>query len=149
MQVSRHLAAIAVLAGTVAGTAAFTQPASAASAAATYNGVCGSGYKVVNSAPIGSSGTVFLTYNSSNGKNCVVTIRNTSGSPQYMFAYLGVSGTGDAQVDEGSYRSYAGPVYVYGRGVCLDWAGGIANQETWTYGSNCAALKAQRVTVGW
>ncbi|QKV96596.1 spore-associated protein A [Streptomyces sp. NA02950] len=148
MKISRGIAATAVLASAVAGTAALAPQASAATRAA-YNGACGSGYKVVNSAPIGSKGTVFLTYNSAKGKNCVVTVRNSAGSPVSMFAYLYAQGASESVEDSGLYRSYAGPVYTYGRGKCVDWAGGIDNQSTWTYGSNCGSLKAYRVTKGW
>ncbi|MET7764507.1 spore-associated protein A [Streptomyces sp. NPDC005336] len=148
MKFSRGMAAAAVLASAVAGTVALTPQASAATKAA-YNGVCGSGYKVVNSAPIGTKGTVFLTYNSAKGKNCVVTVRNTAGKPVPMFAYLYVQGADESAEDGGAYTTYAGPVYGNGRGKCVDWAGGIDNQSTWTYGSNCGALTAHRVTKGW
>lgn len=149
MNLSRRIAATAVLAtAAIAGTVAITPQASAA-ATATYNGVCGTGYKVVNSAPIGSKGTVFLTYNSAKGKNCVVTVRNATGKPVPMFAYLYVQGADESAEDGGAYTSYAGPVYGDGRGKCVDWAGGIENQSTWTYGSNCGSLTAHRVTKGW
>ncbi|MCM3804663.1 spore-associated protein A [Streptomyces sp. DR7-3] len=149
MNLSRRMAATAVLAtAAIAGTVAITPQASAA-ATATYNGVCGTGYKVVNSAPIGSKGTVFLTYNSAKGKNCVVTVRNATGKPVPMFAYLYVQGADQSAEDGGAYTSYAGPVYGDGRGKCVDWAGGIENQSTWTYGSNCGSLTAHRVTKGW
>ncbi|WP_043486288.1 MULTISPECIES: hypothetical protein [Streptomyces] len=147
MKLSRHMAATAVLASAVAGTAALAPQATAATRAA-YNGVCGSGYKVVNSAPIGQKGTVYLTYNSAKGKNCVVTVRNTTGAPLPMFAYL-YAYDGAYQEDVGDYTSYAGPVYVEARGKCVDWAGGIDNQATWTYGSNCGSLTEHRVTKGW
>ncbi|MFE1959258.1 spore-associated protein A [Streptomyces sp. NPDC059479] len=152
MRKSRRAAVVVALAALAAGSTAtvMAQPAAAAPAAASaqvaYNGVCGSGYSVVNWADIGKQGTVYLTYNSGSGKNCVVTIRKTSGSPVYMFSYVGVPATGEAHVDGDYYYSYAGPVYAYGRGLCVDWAGGISNQETWTYGSNCGALVATRVT---
>ncbi|MEU3186829.1 spore-associated protein A [Streptomyces sp. NPDC006923] len=143
------MAALATLAAASSATV-LAQPAAAAPAAASaqaaYNGACGSGYSVVNSADIGKQGTVYLTYNSRNGQNCVVTIRKTSGAPVYMFSYVSVSATGEAQYDGDYYYSYAGPVYAYGRGLCVDWAGGIGNQETWTYASNCGALSATRVT---
>lgn len=151
MRKSRRAAASVALAALAVGgtTTVMAQPAAAAPAAAAaqaaYNGACGTGYKVVNSADIGQQGTVFLTYNSKNGYNCVVTVRKTSGSPVYMFAYLGVGSTGEGQYDGDYYRSYAGPVYSFGRGLCVDWGGGINNQETWTYGSNCGSLVATRV----
>lgn len=151
MMISRKfaMAAVAVAAST-AGLLASAPQAGAMAAAATYNGECGSGYGQVNSAPIGTQGTVFLTYNASNGKNCVVTKRNTVGSTKvYMFSYLYVPDTGEGAVDQGQYYSYAGPVYAYGKGMCVDWAGGITNQETWTYNSNCASLAEHRVTKGW
>ncbi|MFI0816496.1 spore-associated protein A [Streptomyces sp. NPDC021098] len=148
MKISRYVAATAVLASAVAGSVVLAPSASAATKAA-YNGACGSGYKVVNSAPIGTQGTVFLTYNSAKGKNCVVTVRNSAGAKKNMFAYLYVNGADEPQQDSGLYTSYAGPIYDYGRGKCIDWAGGIENQSTYTYGSNCGSLTAHRVTKGW
>ncbi|MFJ2650951.1 spore-associated protein A [Streptomyces sp. NPDC087420] len=152
MRKSRRAAmAAALTALALAGTTvALTQPASAAPAAAgpqaAYNGVCGAGYNVVNWADIAKQGTVYLTYNAKTGKNCAVTIRKTSGSPVYVFTSVSVPDTYDSASDAGDYRSYAGPVYVYGKGYCVDWAGGITNQGTWTYGSNCGARVATRVT---
>ncbi|MER7721802.1 spore-associated protein [Streptomyces flaveolus] len=140
------LAAAALVAVSVGGTTALAAPASAA-ASVTPGAVCGSGYKTVNSAPIGSRGTVYLTYNSSNGKNCVVTIRNTVGAAVDMFAYLYVPDTGQGDGDYGTYTSYAGPVYAYGKGHCVDWGGSIGSVSVQVTGSNCAALKEHRITT--
>ncbi|MER7194408.1 spore-associated protein [Streptomyces flaveolus] len=140
------LAAAALVAVSVGGTTALAAPASAA-ASVTPGTVCGSGYKTVNSAPIGSRGTVYLTYNSSNGKNCVVTIRNTVGSAVDMSAYLYVPDTDQGDGDYGTYTSYAGPVYAYGKGHCVDWGGSIGSVSVQVTGSNCAALKEHRVTT--
>jgi hypothetical protein len=140
------LAAAALVAVSVGGTTALAAPASAA-ASVTPGTVCGSGYKTVNSAPIGSRGTVYLTYNSSNGKNCVVTIRNTVGAAVDMSAYLYVPDTDQGDGDYGTYTSYAGPVYAYGKGHCVDWGGSIGSVSVQVTGSNCAALKEHRVTT--
>ncbi|MEV6056532.1 spore-associated protein A [Streptomyces sp. NPDC052107] len=141
--VSAALAALAVPAGLLV-----TAPT--ASAAAAYNGVCGSGYGVVNKAPIADVGMVYLTYNSKTGKNCVVTQRNTAGSPIYMVAYLNVVGRpeSEAAVDEGEYRSYAGPVYKYAPGVCVEWGGVIGNWQTFNASSNCGRMAAQTIYAG-
>ncbi|MGK5498805.1 spore-associated protein A [Streptomyces sp. URMC 125] len=148
MRISRRAAAAAAVSVAAAGCLAVSAPQAAAAAA--YGGECGRGYGVVNSAPIGTKGTVFLTYNPSSGYNCVVTKRTTTGStPVYMFSHLQVPETGDWDEDSGTYYSYAGPVYAYGKGMCVDWAGGIANQSTWTYGSNCGSFAEHRVTRGW
>ncbi|MFC9910307.1 hypothetical protein [Streptomyces sp. NPDC059862] len=77
-------------------------------------------------------GTVFLTYNSSNGYNCAVAIRDTPdySAPEYMGVRL--ERTGDiysAKTDGGNYTTYAGPVYVYGVGSCMDWNGVIVKNN--------------------
>ncbi|MFG2191528.1 spore-associated protein A [Streptomyces sp. NPDC048639] len=137
--------ATALTAAATAGAALLaTAPTASAAATAAYNGVCGSGYKVVNSSPVGGVGTVYLTYNATTGKNCVVTLRNTTGSPMYIVAYLGVldDGASEPVMDEGEYRSYAGPVYAYGRGLCVEWGGVIGTWETFNTGSNCGKRAA-------
>jgi hypothetical protein len=96
--------------------------------AAGYNGGCGAGYKVVRSMHTGGgspSGSSYLTYNSSNGYNCVVTIRDGSGSAIPLYAMVQNANTGAKSSDFGWYGKYAGPVYVYGRGSCVNWAGGV------------------------
>ncbi|MFF4797861.1 spore-associated protein A [Streptomyces sp. NPDC001351] len=130
MNLSRHAttaAALTVLA--LGGTVAATAPASAATtkaAAASYNGACGAGYKVIDSTPVGNSGKVFLTWNESTGKNCAVTIRNTPGAKIHMEVTLGALDSGQPTArDSGQYTSYAGPVYINGRGHCVAWGGTI------------------------
>ena len=139
------LAAAGLAALSVGATTALAAPASAA-ANTTPQKVCGSGYKTVNSAPIGSLGTVYLTYNSSNGANCVATIRNNPGTRLDMSAWIYVPDTEQGDEDYGQYTSYAGPTYVYGKGHCVDWGGHIDNVYTQVSGSNCGALKEHRVT---
>lgn len=139
------LAAAGLAALSVAATTALAAPASAAPNT-TPQKVCGSGYQTVNSAPIGSLGTVYLTYNSANGKNCVATIRNNPGTAVDMSAWVYVPDTDQGAGDYGQYTSYAGPAYVYGKGHCVDWGGNIGNTYVAVYGSNCGALKEQRVT---
>ncbi|WP_330461567.1 spore-associated protein [Streptomyces sp. NBC_00820] len=147
MRFSRSvLTATALAALSVGTTAALAAPASAAPNT-TPQKVCGSSYKTVNSAPIGSLGTVYLTYNSSNGKNCVVTIRTNPGAAQEMSAWIYVPDTDAGDQDYGLYTSYAGPAYVYGKAHCVDWGGHISNVYVQVTGSNCAALKEQRVTT--
>ncbi|MEU0236260.1 spore-associated protein A [Nocardiopsis sp. NPDC006198] len=118
--------AVATLA-LVAGGAFTAAPASAAG----YNGACGAGYGVVNAAQVPNNlGTVFLTYNNSNGYHCAVTIRNNPGPSVHMDVWLRRAGDPSSlQQDMGVYISYAGPVYVYGRGSCMQWGGSIDGNE--------------------
>ncbi|WP_461017056.1 spore-associated protein A [Streptomyces daliensis] len=142
----RAVTAAAVTAATGCGLLLFTGPQAQAAARASYNGACGSGYKVVNSAPIGTSGTVFLTYNSNIGTNCVVTVRNTPGDPVFMVASLITSDAIDPKPEEdiGEYRSYAGPVYVDAAGKCVNWGGVIGGEGVSRVGTNCGALATDR-----
>lgn len=139
------LAASATAALTLGTVTALASPASAAPGT-TPQKVCGSGYKTVNSAAVGSLGTVYLTYNASNGQNCVATIRNNPGRAVAVSAWIYIPETEESHYDEGLYTSYAGPVYAYGKGHCVDWGGGISNTYVQVYASNCGALKEHRVT---
>src|SRR6476620_2037089 len=104
------LGAAALAALSVGATTALAAPASAAPNT-TPQKVCGSAYKTVNSAPVGSLGTVYLTYNASNGKNCVATIRPNPGTAVDMSTWIYVPDTDEGAQDYGRYTSYAGPAY--------------------------------------
>ncbi|RVU18967.1 spore-associated protein [Streptomyces antnestii] len=140
------LTAAALAALTIGGTTALAAPASA-TPNTTPQKVCGSSYKTVNSAPVGSRGTVYLTYNAANGMNCVTTIRSNPGTAMAMSAWIYVPDTDRGDEDYGTYTSYAGPTYVYGKAHCVDWGGNIGNVYVQVTGSNCAALREHRVTT--
>lgn len=147
MRIARSALSVTAVAALSLGTAtALAAPASAAPNT-TPGKVCGSGYKTVNSAAVGSRGTVYLTYNAANGKNCVATIRNTPGTATDMSAWIYVPDTQAYDEDYGTYTSYAGPTYVYGKAHCVDWGGSIGNVSVQITGSNCAALAEHRVTT--
>ena len=104
------------------------------------NGVCGAGCSVVNSAQIGTVGTVYLTYNRSTGNNCVVTIRSTPGRAVPMTASIGAGTSTDISEDSGNYTTYAGPAYLHAPGECVNWHGAIAGQVAGKDHTNCARL---------
>ncbi|MER5976068.1 spore-associated protein [Streptomyces sp. NPDC001857] len=139
------LGAAALAALSLGATTALAAPASAAPNT-TPQKVCGSGYKTVNSAPVGSLGTVYLTYNAANGNNCVVTIRNNPGAAVNMSAWIYIVATNEGDDDYGQYTSYAGPSYAIGKGHCVDWGGAIANTHVTVTQSNCGSLKEHRTT---
>ncbi|MGV9305670.1 M23 family metallopeptidase [Nonomuraea sp. NPDC004354] len=85
--------------------------------------VCGAGYSVIDSAALGSSGTVYLLYNSGNGYNCVATMKSTSlGTATATTAYLEVQGSARI-TDSGNFSYYAGPVRAAAAGKCVRWGG--------------------------
>ncbi|MFL1429634.1 MULTISPECIES: spore-associated protein A [unclassified Nocardiopsis] len=104
--------------------------------AVAYGGQCGGGYGKVNEAAI-PGGTVFLTYNNSNGKNCVVVVRSNPGARISMDAALKQSGGTSWQTDPGDWTEYAGPVYLSAAGQCVDWGGKIGNDWVIRNGTNC------------
>ncbi|WP_370012648.1 spore-associated protein A [Nocardiopsis sp. LDBS0036] len=117
-----------------AGLMATAAPASAAS----YNGACGSDYGVVNQIEFPDNrGTTFLTYNNSNGYNCVVTVRTNPGAAAPMEAFIRVNGTSSWKRDSGDYTTYAGPVYLSAARQCVDWGGTIGTITKTATRTNC------------
>ncbi|MCF3961734.1 spore-associated protein A [Streptomyces fuscigenes] len=137
--VKKRIAAVLAAGASVAGLAVVAAPAASAAptaAAASYNGACGSGYTVVNSAAVGTSGTIFLTYSSATGDNCVVTVRNAPGATINMYAGIAIH-NGLIKYDNGQYTTYAGPVYLSAAGKCVDWIGVIGSDSGGKNGTNC------------
>ncbi len=86
--------------------------------------VCGSGYRVIDSAAISTKGRVYLLYKSG-GTNCVVTMKSSSlGTPTATSAFLEPQGS-SRSTDSGNYRYYAGPVRRSAPSVCVKWGGSI------------------------
>jgi hypothetical protein len=89
--------------------------------------VCGSGYKMVDSAPLGSVGTVYLLYSTANGNNCVATIKHSSlGTATPATAYLEVQGK-TRVTQTGNVTYYAGPVRGYAFDKCVKWGGKVGS----------------------
>lgn len=135
MRISRTLTALGMTAAAVA-TGAVVNAAPAF--AALYGGQCGSGYNMVNLIDLPDlRGTVYLTYNASTGKNCVVTIREKAGTATLMEAFIRKTGTTTWIKDSGNFTTYAGPKYLSAAGSCVDWGGTIGTATKTRTGTNC------------
>ncbi len=89
---------------------------------------CGGGYGVIDSAPLGSAGTVYLSYNASNGKNCVSAMKSANaGTATQTSAYLEVKGS-TRQTDSGAFSYFAGPVAAAAADKCVKWGGAVDGQ---------------------
>jgi hypothetical protein len=117
-------------------------PVPAAKTQAQYNGACGAGYTVVNSAEVGTVGTVFLTYSTKTGDNCVVTVRTKPAAAIWMVASLKISGAATGISDSDYYRSYAGPVPLHAAGKCVTWYGVIGTARGGKTRTNCGTYAA-------
>lgn len=126
--------AVAAALGVVAVTGLTAVPAHAA--AATYNNACGSGYKVLGTLDL-TGGHAYLTYSSTSGYNCVVTVRNTSGTAVEMGAWVRRYSDWEVASDFGSYTTYAGPVYLSAVDQCIDWGGNIGASDAWEQEKYC------------
>lgn len=85
--------------------------------------VCGAGYTVIDSQALGTSGRVYLLYNSANGNNCVATLKATSlGTATATSAFLEVQGS-TRITDSGNFTYYAGPVRAAAPDKCVKWGG--------------------------
>lgn len=93
---------------------------------------CGSGFQVVDSVKLGSSGTVNLLWKGSTSQNCVITLKMASvGTPTATSAFLEPQGS-TRTTDSGSYSYYAGPV-IRTAPTCVKW-GGTAGGNSYTSG---------------
>ncbi len=93
--------------------------------------VCGSGYSQINQHALGTVGAIFLMYNSSNGYNCVVTLKYTNvGTASAVSATLQVEG-GTTTKDSGNFSYFAGPVKKSAPNTCVKWGGSVGS-TTWT-----------------
>ncbi|MDH6455628.1 hypothetical protein M2155_008127 [Streptomyces sp. SAI-119] len=141
MNIIQRAAAVgAVTAAVVGALGAVAPQAGAATPLAKYNGVCGAGYAVVDSAPVGTAGTVYLTYNPSTGQDCVVTVRARPGTAVSMLAAVTDAQDVDPEFDDGSYTTYAGPVYIGHPGHCVSYWGRISGQSGGANNVHCTPL---------
>ena len=105
-------------------------PASAHSVSEAIRYGCGSGYSLVSDGTrnVGSWGQVHLTYNSSNGYNCVVTRKTGAyhGVASRVTANLEIQGRGDYWKSDDN-ASHWEAVKAYGRGACVKYWAAIWN----------------------
>jgi hypothetical protein len=104
----------------------FLSPISSLPADAQSTGNCSG--SLIDSRSIGN-GVVKLFYNSSTGRNCVLTIANNTSKRKRMNAYVGRSDGTAFDDDPGNFFKYAGPVSVPARGKCIFWGGSIENRS--------------------
>lgn len=107
----------------------------------TAAGVCGHGYSPIDrhqlyaTAPYDGArvhlATIVLTYNASNGRNCVVTLKQRRlGKPDHVYAEVRTrpAAPGNADGDSGRFRYFAGPTYVDAAGKKVRWGGGTTQR---------------------
>ncbi|BEL10452.1 hypothetical protein Q0Z83_086430 [Actinoplanes sichuanensis] len=116
--------ATALVAGVTA-IVAHPAPASAADVNPySASALCGSGYGIVDYFKDDGRAYIYLLYNSGNGKNCVVSLKQKNlGTKTHVSAVLETRD--DVKVDPGNYAYYAGPIYLSARNECVSFGGEV------------------------
>ncbi|HEU5429189.1 MAG TPA: hypothetical protein VFU74_20080 [Actinocrinis sp.] len=120
-------------------------PAQASSSAAwRAASICGSGYWPDDNGVFNfDGGTIYVSYNGST--DCAVMLKTVYvGTPTDTWVYIsgpdgGYGGNGGDGRDSGNFTTYAGPVYAYAPGACIEVAGGtvLPDDERWFYPVLC------------
>lgn len=130
MTASRVFARTAVVTALGAILVAPALPASAA----TPEGICGSGYRVIDRMTDSPWGTYYLLYNGNNGYNCVVAMKDRgAGSSTFTEARIQVAGSSTVHRDNGQFQYYAGPVRAYADNKCVQWGGRFSDYTGQTF----------------
>ncbi|MER7124067.1 hypothetical protein ACFQL8_31660 [Streptomyces goshikiensis] len=67
-----------------------------------------------------------------------MTVAEYPGSARSMDAWIQRSNDESSRdSDSDIYTAYAGPVYVYAKGSCVDWGGSYAYGKYYKYHSHC------------
>ena len=105
--------------------------------------VCNSGgsgggdYTVQRSAAF-SGGRVYQLYSRSTRRNCAVTMKTRNvGKSTSVSVRLQEQSGGEVGSDSGSFKYYAGPVYVHAPGICVRFSGGASGASASSGWGNC------------
>jgi hypothetical protein len=97
----------------------------------------GSGYAVQRSVSF-SGGRVYQLYSAGTKKNCAVTMKTANvGKGTSVWVRLVEQTGGEVGSDSGTFKYYAGPVYVSAPGVCVRVSGGASGASASSGWANC------------
>ncbi|MFG2084855.1 hypothetical protein [Spirillospora sp. NPDC048824] len=85
-----------------------------------------------------TGGRVYQLYSASTKKNCAVTMKTANvGKGTSVFVRLVEQKGGEVGSDSGTFKYYAGPVYVSASGVCVRVSGGASGASASSGWGNC------------
>ncbi|MBE1532858.1 hypothetical protein [Actinomadura algeriensis] len=101
------------------------------------NAGSGGGYQVQRSSAF-SGGRTYQLYSASTKKNCAVTMKTAGvGTGTKVWVRLAEQTGGEVASDSGTFKYYAGPVYVHAPGDCVRYSGGSTAGSTAAGWANC------------
>ncbi|MWA07042.1 hypothetical protein F8568_043235 [Actinomadura sp. LD22] len=97
----------------------------------------GGGYYVQRSISF-HGGRAYLLYSNSTKKNCAVTMKTANvGKGTSVWVQLKKQSGGHPAYDGGTFKYYAGPVYVNAPGICVSFSGGASGASASAGWGNC------------
>lgn len=101
------------------------------------NATAGGNYQVQRSASF-SGGRIYQLYSASTKKNCAVTMKTRDiGKATNVWVRLQSQKGGKVASDSGSFKYYAGPVFVLAPGDCVRYSGGASGASASAGWGNC------------
>ncbi|MBO2456319.1 hypothetical protein [Actinomadura violacea] len=85
-----------------------------------------------------SGGRVYLLYSAATKNNCAVTMKTTNiGKGTSAWVRLQSQTGGKTGSDSGTFKYYAGPVFVHAPGICVRFSGGASGASASAGWANC------------
>ncbi|MGP4027381.1 hypothetical protein [Actinomadura sp. 3N407] len=98
----------------------------------------GGNYQVQRSSSF-SGGRTYQLYSATTRKNCAVTMKTANiGTGTNVWVRLEEQTGGEVASARGTYKYYAGPVYVHAPGVCVRYSGGGSGASASVGWANCS-----------
>ncbi|MEU9845051.1 hypothetical protein AB0C69_38235 [Actinomadura sp. NPDC048032] len=101
------------------------------------NATAGGNYQVQRSSSF-AGGRIYQLYSASTKKNCAVTMKTADiGKATNVWVRLQSQNGGKVASDNGSFKYYAGPVFVLAPGDCVRYSGGASGASASAGWGNC------------
>ncbi|MGI5323812.1 hypothetical protein [Actinomadura nitritigenes] len=101
------------------------------------NASAGGNYKIQRSTPF-SGGRIYQLYSATTKNNCAVTMKTTNiGKGTSVWVRLQAQSGGKVASDSGTFKYYAGPVFVHAPGICVRYSGGASGASASAGWANC------------
>ncbi|GAA0250448.1 hypothetical protein GCM10009527_053510 [Actinomadura nitritigenes] len=100
------------------------------------NASAGGNYQIQRSTSF-AGGRIYQLYSATTKNNCAVTMKTTNiGKGTSVWVRL-QSQTGKVASDSGTFKYYAGPVFVHAPGICVRYSGGASGASASSGWANC------------
>ncbi|NDU74191.1 hypothetical protein GWI34_16340 [Actinomadura sp. DSM 109109] len=114
-----------------------TQTSNPYTAAQVCNATAGGNYKVQRSSTF-KGGRIYQLYSASTKKNCAVTMKTADiGKGTNVWVRLQSQKGGKVASDNGTFKYYAGPVFLLAPGDCVRYSGGASGASASAGWANC------------